>query len=581
MSGDDRRISTGKPPKRVVSAERKQILSLPPEDALKAILDSPHGAALVQAFPEEDLHLLIHDIGIEDALPLLSMASDPQWTYMLDMEVWQADRVEMASFTRWLNYLANADPDRLVGRFFDQHLEDMELYLYNNTEVAIREHDQDASEFGDDFFTLDDQFYIRFRGGLSASEPDSLSEEERKDFLLRFLQRLAAYDHVRYQSILLELSSIIPSETEEEMYRLRNVRLAEKGFLPFDEAIGIYQPLMPGDVERLGIKAGIGTLAEDTPFSIPFPPKELTQTGNVFTDALDRIETEESLLRIQAEIAGLSNQIISADKLKVSERGQLDNVVRKATGYVGIGLETLLAEGASIDLHRAAALVEKYPLAHIFRVGYGLAQKLKWRTKKWHEKSWPAIHGFSLGFWGEHWLGVLGGLLIEKPLFYDNYEAGVLYREFSDLADIRITETILNRIIAWDRILALMSISLPSAVAKGTLSFKNLVLTLWARHHLGLPNRLSPILLDEFKRLFDDLWSTRGSHPTASVSVKTSLLDWLSETAGLPQSKITSELGEVLDSLFEEIESEYGGVPREELNPKYSGLFLLENQTGD
>jgi hypothetical protein len=43
----------------------------------------------------------------------------------------------------------------------------------------------------------------------------------------------------------------------------------------------------------------------------------------------------------------------------------------------------------------------------------------------------------------------------------------------------------------------------------------------------------------------------------------------------LPQSEITSELGEVLDGLFEEIEREYGRVSEEDLDPKYSELFLL------
>ena len=576
MNEENQPIPTGRPTPDMISVERKHILSLLPEDALEAILDSPHGTALVQAFPEEDLHLLIHEIGIEDALPLLSMASDQQWTYMLDIEVWQADRFEVASFTRWLNYLANADPDRLVGRFFDKHLEDMELYLFKNTEVIVREHDQDPSEFGDGFFTLDDQFYIRFRDNPQVSESDSLTDEDRKDFLLRFLQRLAAHDHLRYQNILLEAPRVIPAEIEEEMYRLRNFRLAEKGFLPFEEAIGIYQPLMPGDVKRLGIKAGIGISSQTMPSSIQFPPRTAGNTGNVFTDALDFIETEESLLQIQAEIAGLSNQIISADKLRVRDRGQLDNVVKKAVSYIGIGLESLIAQERHIDLHRAAALVEKYPLSHIFRVGYGLALELKWRAKRWQETSWSAIQGFPLGFWGEYWLGFLGGLLIEKPLFFDNYETGELYREFSDLKDIQATEKTLNTIIACDDLLNRLSIPLPSFFPKGTLSFKSIVLTLWARHHLGLSVELSPIILDEFKRLFKELWSDLESYPSASLTMKESFLDWLSKTTGLTHKEITLELGEVFDSLFEEIESEYGHVSERDLDPRHIRLFFLE-----
>ena len=576
MNVEDQHFPTDKPTPDRISVERKQILSLSPEDALKAIIDSPQAGDLVQAFPEEDLYLLIHEIGIEDALPLLSLASDQQWTYLLDMEVWKADRFEIASFTRWLNYLANADPDRLVGRFFDEHLEDMELYLFKNMEVIVREHDQDPSELGAGFFTLDDQFYIRFRDDLPTSESDSLTDEDRKDFLLRLLQQLAAYDHLRYQSILLEAPRVIPSEIEEEMYRLRNVRLAEKGFLPFDEAIGIYQPLMPGDIERLGVKVGIGISSQTMPSSIQFPPRKAGKKGNVFTDALDFIETEESLLQIQAEIAGLSNQVISADRLAIRERVQLDRVVEKVIGYVGIGLETLVAKEGRIELHRAAAVLGRYPLSHVFRVGYGLALELKWRTKRWQEKSWPATQGLPLGFWGEFWLGVLGGLMIEKPLFFDNHETGVLYREFSDLKDIRATEKILSNIIACDDLLTRISIPSPSVAPKGTLSFKSLVLTLWARHRLGLLVEFSPIALDEFRRLFKDLWSERGQYPSVSLTMKASFLDWLSDTTGLAHRKITRELGEVFDSLFEEIESEYGHVSEKDLDPRHLRLFFLK-----
>jgi len=576
MNDEERRTPVARPTPGEMLTARKQILSLSPKDALDAIIDSPHASELVRSFPEEDLQLLIHEIGVEDALPLLALASDDQWTYLLDIETWEQDHFEVASYTRWLNYLANADPDRLVGRFFDEHLDGMELYFFRNIEVVVREHDEDATAFGEDFITLDDQFYVRFLDDPATSESDPIAEEDRKDFLLRFLQRLAAYDHFRYQKVLLEASRVIPAETEEEMYRLRNVRLAEKGFLPFDEAIGIYQPLQPGDVERLGVKAGIGSARRDLPASIQLPAVR-DEGGNLFTDALNLIDSEEDMLQIQAEVAGLSNQIVSADKLKITDRGQLDDVVQKAIGYAAIGLETLTIDGEGRNLSRAAALLQKYPLSHFFRIGYGLALELKWRTKEWQDRSWPAAHGFPLSFWGEHWLGVLGGLLIDRPLFYGNYETGTLYREFSRLEDIRVTEEALNSIIAADRLLTLMSIRLPSAIPKGTISYKSLMLTLWARHHLGLPVLLSPMALHEFRRLYDDLWL--GGDPGRKVkpSMKSSFLDWLSETTGLKHGEIAQELGGVFDSLFREIESEYGQVPAAHLNAKYIQLFLLES----
>jgi len=59
-----------------LNRQRKEILSLPAEKALDRILDSPQPAAIVHSFPEEDFYFLINDIGIEDSLQLLSLASD-------------------------------------------------------------------------------------------------------------------------------------------------------------------------------------------------------------------------------------------------------------------------------------------------------------------------------------------------------------------------------------------------------------------------------------------------------------------------------------------------------------------------
>jgi hypothetical protein len=50
----------------------------------------------------------------------------------------------------------------------------------------------------------------------------------------------------------------------------------------------------------------------------------------------------------------------------------------------------------------------------------------------------------------------------------------------------------------------------------------------------------------------------------------------LAENTGLRDFEITERLGGTLENLFEEIESELGGVAVEDLEPKYIQLFLLK-----
>ncbi|MBW1725858.1 MAG: hypothetical protein JRJ33_11000 [Deltaproteobacteria bacterium] len=129
-----------------LARQRKEILSLSPEKALDAILDSPQSAALVHSLSEEDFYFLIHDIGIEDSLPLLRLASDKQWEYIVDLEVWEKDRIDLASVTKWFDLLFQIDPNRFVKWFLDQKTEFIEFYLFKNIEIKIRKTDEDPSD---------------------------------------------------------------------------------------------------------------------------------------------------------------------------------------------------------------------------------------------------------------------------------------------------------------------------------------------------------------------------------------------------------------------------------------------------
>jgi len=561
---------------------RQKIVSMAPEKALNAILDSAQPAALIHSFPEEDFYFLIHEIGLEDSHPLLSLASDKQWEYIVDLEVWQKDRIELKSVTRWFDLLFKLDPDRFIKWFLYRQTQFMEFYLFKNIEVKVREQDQDPSEFGNEFFTYDDTFYFRFLDDpfqleTEESESDQTINKDRNAFLSKFFKTLSAFDHITYQKVLLETCSVIPAETEEEAYRLRNLRLAEKGFLPYEEAIGIYQPLKAEDFENQDTKF-ISTDPDRKLFlPVPFYHSGMLEEENLFTAALKKIEIHDVIEQIQIEFAGLCNLIISADLKNIREKEELKSIVKKVGGYLNIGLERLSRDNTVPDADHCAVLIRNYPLSNIFKVGYGIALDLKWRAEKWREKSWFENQGLLLGFWGEEWLGLLGGLLIKKPLFFDNYKAGVLYREFVSMEDIRATDKVLNEIMVFDDIFSLMAIN-PEPVIDRFLTYKNFILTLWARNYLGLSGQIEPLRLNEFQRLFDGLWADKKKPYKIRRSMKESFLSWLSEQTGLTDYEISGKLGHTLENLFSEIENEYGEVSSKDLDPRYINLFLIQKK---
>ena len=561
--------------------KRQQLMALDPKDAMERILQDSQPLPLVHSFPEQDLYFLIHDIGPADALPLLSLASDKQWEHIVDLEAWQKDQIDENSVSRWLGLLLDADPNRFIRWFLEQKLEFIEFYLYKNLEVRVMEHDQDPSELDGDFFSLDNSYFIRFVDQPVQEEADQISDDQRKKVLMKLIKHLADFDHRTYQHVMLEATHVLPAESEEKCYHWRNVRLADTGFLPFDEAVGIYQPVKPKNIRQYRIDR----LADrkDTPAVFPISqyPIRMLKEDNHFTRALATLAESPALPGIQAEFASLCNRIIVADHKTVRDRQELGEIVKKACGFISLGLERLAKDPVDLDPRQAAELFIKYPLTQIFRVGFGGVLELKWQAEKWLDQSWFAAAGLRLTFWGEQWLGVLGGLLLKKPLFYDNYQSGVLYREFNRREDIQAAESILNQIMTVDNLLSQLTFQLAHPASYGFLTYQNLVLTLWARHYLNMPTEpLQAVPLKDFQPFFEDLLPGQpdsGADKPRAIpqAMKNHFIGWLSADTGQKDFEITQRLGRTFEDLFTDIESELGRVATRDLDPRYIQMFLL------
>jgi hypothetical protein len=567
---------------RDLQAKRREIMSLPPEDALTRILSDPQPAALVHSFPESDFYILVHEIGPEDALPVLALASERQWDHLVDLEGWTRDRVEVTGVTRWMNLLMEAEPRRFVRWFLNARSGFGELYLFHTVEVRLREHDQDPSDFGDGFFTFDDVYYLRFLKPLPGPAESAMGEAERDAFLTKLLRRLVEHDHARFRDLVLESSHVLPAESEEEEYRWRNVRLAEKGIVPFDEAVGIYQPATPEALRHRAPQvppAGEGPPAGTLP--VPAYPLQELPEESPFGRALACIDSPAALPGLQLEFANLCNRIIVADHRTIRDREQLRPVVAKACGYLSLGLEQLKDQAeTAVSPAKAAALLLRHPLVELFRLGFGAALQLKWRADRWLAASWFAKAGLRLTFWGEQWMGVLGGVLLKKPLYYDNYSTGVLYREFASPQDLAQTGDVLREVQAVDRLLAILNPPVATAGRPAGLTWKNLLLTLWARGRLGMAaDTFQPLAVQAFRPFFDRLFGSAavGAAEPRRIpdAVKADFLAWLSEETGLKDHELSETLGGIFEGLFRELESEYGRVTAAEMAPRFVTLFLL------
>jgi hypothetical protein len=562
-----------------LQAKRRSLLDLPVNQVVKTILAAEKPVELVHSFPEEDLYLLVNEIGHDDALPIISLASAKQWEYIMDMDLWDGDTVDPLAATKWFSLLMAADPDRFSRWCADDKQAFTELFLYRNVDIGIREDDEDATDFGPEFSTVDDTFYFRVKQLAMEADPENGPEareaiehfkQQRQKLFPKLLNKISTIDYQLYRDLLLEAATIIPAEIEEELYRLRNVRLAEKGFLPREEAVGVYQPLKPQDLPKRQSKHVPPPTSGISLPMVPLAPDHLLETDTLFGRSLAAIDQVELKMQLQAEFAGLCNSLAIADRKTINNRQGLEEIVNKACGFVSIGLDNLP------DDHRQ--LIRTFPLADIFRVGYGQALALKWKAEKWQAESWYARTGLRLSFWGETFMGVIGGLLIEKPLFFDNYAAGTIYREFQKTEDIRNTDHLLERIISLDRLFDRLGVEESQEQMHPPLTYQNLLLTMWAVHSGGLP-KTTPIgaalPLKVFRAFFANLWSEQNPQ-SIKVEVKTSFAQWIAAASGMTLDEVSSHYGETFTDLFKAIETEFAKVAADDLDPRFIQLFRVK-----
>ncbi|HCY87722.1 MAG TPA: hypothetical protein DHV36_21485, partial [Desulfobacteraceae bacterium] len=505
------------------------------------------------------------------------------------------DRLNTDVMAQAFAHLFKADPHRLLRWTLKEKPEFLEFFLFHHMSVVVREHDEPPPSDFEDYITLDDKFYFRFPVKSAENDdgdgetilPDAPPEETRPyedtpELIENMLRSLAEMDLSVFHGLLLETTALLPSEAEEEQYRQRNIRLAEKGFEPPHEAVGIYQPVRSGTLRKRPDTRS-NTPAYDP--EIPLPPQFFTpfiDGEDLFTAALARVDEAEKAFVFQGELAALINKIISADRVKLRKKETVRDVMKKATAYLSLGLEVIAQKKATPDL--AAGLIRTYYLEDIFRAGAGEGVRLKTEARTWYEKSFMAQKSLPLSFLGETYLGVIGGLLIERPMFFANYAEKELYRHFKSLRDISATRRMLDEIIHLDSFLGSLDVDTDTFTV-GVLTYKSTILTLWAKNRLGLdekspaaPLNLSPIPMDRFRSFFTDLF--RGA-ARIQESGETDLALWAAEAAGIEAanaSKLPAPLQSVLYGLVRELEEEYGTVTPSDLDPRFIPHFLLERK---
>ncbi len=561
---EQRPLPAIRPEKSAIAAFR----DLSGREIIDRILEQPAPRNFVQRISEEDFYWLIKQLGEDDCLPLLELAHVRQWEYVLDLELWPGDRLDAGLALRWLGRLLEADTRRLVHWLFGEG-EDLAAWsLSRCIQVAIRR-DDDSPEIPEGFFTLDGLYYIR------------VPEGDHQKTIMSLLRCMAREDFIRYQALLLSLAGVMPAEMEEEMHRLRNVRLAEHGFLPRDEALAIYAPLEPqaiapaaeGEVIELDPADGITAM-------VPVSPLLHADTESLFLQATAGVQDPGFQDRLQLEFAGLCNQLLVADGRVVEDLEVLIGASRKAAGYVNLGLEKVCGS----DSARAAATLGRHSLLSVFRVGFALALRMRWRAERWMKGSWFRSQGLGFDFWGEQRGGVLRGLCQRHPRCFVGFEEAREYRDFERLAELEACGRVLESLQALDALLAALTRADGLTDVSGwpaQLAFQPLLFNHWARGRLGLAPLFGPLRLEEARTFLGLLRSADKGPPFRMKGFRQAFVAELGERAGTRSQREMKRLQSALGGVWKEFREEFEALALEDLDPRFSRCLWIQDPGRD
>ncbi|MBN2468292.1 MAG: hypothetical protein JXD19_09085 [Deltaproteobacteria bacterium] len=537
----------------------RALSSLPGKEALDRILGFGKPQEVVQSLSAEDLYWLVKKIGEDDSLTLLALASDDQWQFLIDVEIWRKDRVDGNHAARWLTRLNRADSKRLVEWLWKENEDLAAFYLFHNIEVIPKPSDE-SFDIPEGFFTLDGSFFIR------------VLHPEYQETIEAVFREMAFQDFKRYQDLLSTFAYVLPSQIEEEMYRLKNVRLAEHGFLPYEDALSIYAPLSS---EKFLIEQPIdfkSLSASRLPVTVPVLPFSNTIAETTFTEALAQVKDPSLQEKMMLEFAGLCNKILSADTLVVDSPDVLVKTCRKAAGYINIALEKLCES----DISLTGPLLRTHSLVSFFRVGYGLARKRRHEVARWCPGSWFHSQGLTFAFWDDPWGPTLTGIMKKKPLFYVREKEE--YREFMRLSEVEDCRTVFRRITVLDRLLKRLTELHPidyPVLHKPALTFQPLLFTWWTRQVLRIDPGFSSVTPEQGKEFFRRVRMPAKNPPYRMHGFKKAFINDLLAPAAEFDQESAAILKDTLAHLWQDFHTEYAWIALTDLDERFSKYITI------
>jgi hypothetical protein len=391
------------------------------------LLAHPDPAAAVAALDAGEIHALVHEVGFDEAGELMAHVTAPQLQGCLDLDGWDRDRTTLSTWQPWIAALIATGYEHLGEVFAGLDPEARALLLQHHTII----HDLTLGEEPDDsddralYLTVDRFFAVRLTG-----------DDDTSRLVVQLIDDLYRADADLARHTLQAARSELGAELEETAYRWRSGRLADLGYVAFDDALAIFAPLEASAVPEPEAAPELEHAPDDDHDAAALP---LELAGEVLrrprlVAALEHVDGAHAA-GIASDLTVLVNKVLAAGRVTPGQRDAVARGAAYAAGTVSLGLELL----AGADVHRAARFLVGTPIERLFRVGYTRTAQLARLAHALAPRCTTA---------GTPAAEVVTGLCATRPLL-----AGVLdtpptpgFRPFDAVADLRNVGEVLARL---------------------------------------------------------------------------------------------------------------------------------------
>ena len=537
------------------------------KERLRHLFLSHQPKELVRRLPEIELFLMVKRSGERDALELVSLTTPEQFQYLLDLDFWNKDQLDLGKVAQWMGTLLECGEEKIEEFIENTDPEFIVLLLKKFLHVIKLEGEPAEEPAQASLFTLDHQYYVIFK------------KPEARPIFQRFLENLYHVDEELYARLMEGVIVEWELEIEELNYRHRNGRLSDHGFPGFEEALELYRFIHPESLRSEKVPAR-AELARATEEANPIFYLTLQEEGPFFSHVLSQITDSMEQDRLQSEMAALCNRAMVAEPLEAFSPNEIERVTRKVFHYLNEGLEFVSRR----DEANAMDLLRSIPLQKIFQGGVGTTLLLRQKAEATLRGPWFGGERENLAFLDPSHLGRVEGILKKRPV---HYRSGIP-DDFKNLLEVeeaerflRMVETISNTLV--DRVglspRHIKELNLTDCHPQDwhEIPFSTLFLTALANLILKGNFHVEPIARDNLKQLFMQVFEKNDQgQEVIRMQIRSDLTHWVKTNETDEQRR--QDLLAFWDFCFDLLEGEYGRIPqKEDIDPRFVKGLIIRN----